>query len=199
MSDTTPDLTIPRVMEVLHGHTDQNTAYVVDDYPYGRVLRCKIRYWVHTNNKGAQRFMSQTTNPKRAGEVWNKPKASTYSAMVILYRDAVKGHVHGHHVSIWVDGPADARIRAMGIFDAFTEEQFNDYGTLLSVSQKVNPRTWDDWHKRVAELADHLAANDGADPRLENGVWVDHPDGKPRYLSDPAAYVTAARNLLATR
>jgi hypothetical protein len=31
-----------------------------------------------TRPKLGFRFMSQTTNPKRPGEVWNKPKASTY-------------------------------------------------------------------------------------------------------------------------
>jgi hypothetical protein len=31
--------------------------------------------------------MTQTTNPKRAGEVWNKPKASTYSSLIALWVD----------------------------------------------------------------------------------------------------------------
>ena len=41
-------------------------------------LRCSIRYWLEYNAKHGFRFVSQTTNPKRPGEVWNKPKASTY-------------------------------------------------------------------------------------------------------------------------
>ena len=64
-------------MIMLKGHNTQDTAYVVNDYPYGFRLRCKIRYWLEENEKGA-RFCSQTTNPKKAGEVWNKPKKSTY-------------------------------------------------------------------------------------------------------------------------
>lgn len=59
-------------------HVSPETAYVVDDYPYGFRLRCKIRYWLEYKAKMGFRFMSQTTNPKRAGEVWNKPKGSTY-------------------------------------------------------------------------------------------------------------------------
>ena len=64
-------------MKLLFGHTSPETAYVVDDYPYGFRLRCKIRYWLEYHPKRGFRFMSQTTNPKR-GNIWNKSKASTY-------------------------------------------------------------------------------------------------------------------------
>lgn len=64
-------------MKLLFGHVSPETAYVVDDYPYGFRLRCKIRYWLEFKAKKGFRFVSQTTNPKRGG-VWNKPKASTY-------------------------------------------------------------------------------------------------------------------------
>jgi hypothetical protein len=63
---------------ILKGHVSPETAFVVADYPYGFRLRCKIRYWLDFNPKRGTRFFSQTTNPKRPGEVWNKPKASTY-------------------------------------------------------------------------------------------------------------------------
>ena len=65
-------------MNLLTGHTSPETAYVVDDYPYGFRLRCKIRYWLEYSAKHGFRFVSQTTNPKRGNLVWNKPKASTY-------------------------------------------------------------------------------------------------------------------------
>jgi hypothetical protein len=80
-------------MTILKGHTSPETAYVVDDYPYGFTLRCKIRYWLEHHPKRGFRFVSQTTNPKRPGEVWNKPKASTYmkfGACMFLNGD---GHV----------------------------------------------------------------------------------------------------------
>ena len=66
-------------MKLLSGHISPETAYLVEDYPYGFRLRCKIRYWIEYKAKKGFRFVSQTTNPKRPGEVWNKPKASTYS------------------------------------------------------------------------------------------------------------------------
>lgn len=78
---------------VLHGHTSPETAYVVEDYPYGFRLRCRIRYWIETTKHG-QRTVSQTTNPKRPErEIWNTPKASTYSALRVLFTTP-DGHVH---------------------------------------------------------------------------------------------------------
>jgi len=38
---------IPRV-RLLVGHVDADSAYVVEDYPYGGALRCRIRYWIDT-------------------------------------------------------------------------------------------------------------------------------------------------------
>ena len=75
------------VVTVLTGHTSPETAYVVNDYPYGFRLRCKIRYWVETKPGHGQQCVSQTTNPKLSVEKWNTPKASTYSVVKILYLD----------------------------------------------------------------------------------------------------------------
>jgi hypothetical protein len=65
------------VKQILSGHVSSETAYLVADYPYGFRLRCQIRYWLEFNKNGV-RLVSQTSNPKRPGLVWNKPKASTY-------------------------------------------------------------------------------------------------------------------------
>lgn len=78
-------------MKELIGHESPESAYLVADYPYGFRLRCSIRYWVETKKGHGQRIMSQTTNPKR-GDVWNKAKGSTYSAVKVLYLDE-SGHV----------------------------------------------------------------------------------------------------------
>lgn len=76
------------VMTILKGHTTPDTAYTVADYPYGFRLRCKIRYWLEVDKKRGVRLVSQTINPKR-GDVWNKPKASTYSRFGgCMYLDA---------------------------------------------------------------------------------------------------------------
>lgn len=61
----------------------------VKDYPYGFRLRTTILYWVESNKNG-QRFVSQTINPKTGG--LNKPKASTYTGLIIVCKDE-KDHV----------------------------------------------------------------------------------------------------------
>ena len=78
-------------MEYLKDHNSAETAYVVDDYPYGFRLRCKIRYWLEYQPKKGFRLVSQTTNPKLQGEVWNKPKASTYvNGIAVMFVDENK-------------------------------------------------------------------------------------------------------------
>lgn len=84
-------------MKYLHGHISPETAYVVNDYPYGFRLRCKMRYWIERTKKG-ERFCSQTTNPKRVDEVWNKPKKSTYCALMCMYQNNIEGHKEFGHI-----------------------------------------------------------------------------------------------------
>ena len=74
-------------------HVSADTAYVVPDYPYGFTLRCQIRYWLDQHPKRGTRLMTQTSNPKKPGLVWNTPKASTYSLIAgALYLYDI-GHV----------------------------------------------------------------------------------------------------------
>lgn len=95
-------------MQLLKNHTSPDSAYVVDDYPYGYTLRCKIRYWLEYNAKHGFRFVSQTTNPKRPGEVWNKPKASTYAKLGgAMFLDD-NGHVQWSGLSEY-SGGAEAK------------------------------------------------------------------------------------------
>ena len=69
----------------LHGHTSPESAYVVNDYPYGFRLKTQIRYWIETKKGYGQRFCSQTLNPKTGR--WNKPKAGTYNVIAIMILD----------------------------------------------------------------------------------------------------------------
>jgi hypothetical protein len=95
----------------LPGRTSPESAYLVEDYPYGFRLRCKIRYWLEFKPGHGFRFMSQTTNPKRViaplfgpvSEFWNKPKAGTYSLAAALYLDT-EGHVHCAGLSEYSNG-----------------------------------------------------------------------------------------------
>jgi hypothetical protein len=89
---------------ILSGHVSPETAYLVADYPYGFRLRCSIRYWLEFDKKRGTRFMSQTSNPKLPGLVWNKPKASTYSRFGgCMYLDDA-GHVQHSGLHEYMDG-----------------------------------------------------------------------------------------------
>jgi len=80
-------------------HVSPETAFVVEDYPYGFRLRCKKRTWIEKNKKG-MRLVSQTTDPRRALETWNKPKASTYQEVAVLYIDEATGHLEWDCLSV---------------------------------------------------------------------------------------------------
>ena len=85
----------------LYGHNDENTAYVVDDYPYGFKLRTQIRYWLESDKKKGFRFVSQTMNPKTGR--WNAAKKSTYATFGgCMYLDE-NGHVQWGGVTEYSD------------------------------------------------------------------------------------------------
>ena len=91
-------------MQILTGHTSPETAYTVTDYPYGFRLRCRIRYWLDVHPKRGARLMSQTSNPKRPGLVWNKPKASTYALFGgCMFLDK-ESHVQWSGLTEYTDG-----------------------------------------------------------------------------------------------
>ncbi len=108
-------------MQPLYNHGSQDTAYLVDDYPYGRSVRCRIRYWLeHKLGKG-WRMCSQTENPFENPftkiKVWNKPKASTYAALGgCMYLDEI-GHVQWRGLSHGVS-PSEALAFARDFPDA---------------------------------------------------------------------------------
>lgn len=104
MSYTIPHTDCQVIQVLPNTHVSPETAYVVADYPFGFRLRCKIRYWLDCDPKRGVRMMSQTTNPKAVGEVWNKPKASTYSRFgAALFLDQ-HGHVQHSGLSEYSNG-----------------------------------------------------------------------------------------------
>jgi hypothetical protein len=79
--------------EILEPQPTKQNPYEIDGYPYGWRLRTKARYWVETSETYGQREVFQTLNPKGSGTQWNKPKASTYASIVIMYKDTANGHI----------------------------------------------------------------------------------------------------------
>src|SRR4051794_3719439 len=129
----------PPTKKVLLGHTSPETAYVVDDYPYGFRLRCKIRYWLEHKKGHGTRLMSQTTNPKVPDrEVWNKPKGSTYDELMVMYLDA-QGHVHPDAIHTAGDGP-ERVCRFRDLYAAqFTDADRRKLDLIEKFSRRVNP------------------------------------------------------------
>lgn len=92
-----PAMPRDRPVEPIYGATSEETAYLVEDYPYGFRKRTSIRYWVERNKKG-YRFVSQTLDPKR--NRWNAPKASTYTqGPLFMYVNKETGHVNHRNYS----------------------------------------------------------------------------------------------------
>ncbi len=90
----------PTITTALHGHTKEN-PYLVPDYPYGFRLRCQLRAWLEVSPQHGTRFVTQTSNPKKPGLVWNKPKASTYALIAGgMYLDDV-GHIAWYGLGQW--------------------------------------------------------------------------------------------------
>jgi hypothetical protein len=135
-------------MEVFNSAVDEKTAVVASDYPYGFSLRCKARFWVETTAGKGQRFVKQTTNPRLPGEQWNKPKKSTYSAIVILHKNAL-GHVVASTLS---DKASEAEVKRF--VSTFGESNFND-GYRKSALKKLEQQRKHMTSKFVAKAADN--------------------------------------------
>ncbi len=85
----------------LTGHVSAETAYVVNDYPYGS-LRTQMRYWLEYKPKKGWRLVTQSLNPKN--DRWNKPHPGVYTNIAAsMYLDE-KGHVEWTGVSEYTNG-----------------------------------------------------------------------------------------------
>jgi len=136
---------------VLNGHTTADTAYVVDDYPYGFTLRCKMRWWVETKRGFGMRIVTQTTNPKRPGEVWNKPKAGTYCSLVVMYRDETDGHVHSDGLHIHSGPEQFTRFKAEYYAQLATPHR-ELYDRMEAYSRKTSPRCWTEFDGKHSQV-----------------------------------------------
>ena len=186
-----PGTTEEALYTVLHGHVSAETAFLVTDYPYGYRLRCKIRYWLETNKRGT-RFASQTTNPKKAGEVWNAPKASTYrEGICVMYLDSV-GHVHWQSADNWMfQNPADIAVFQHRFYDQLKDTDRRSFDQCVKVAAvfahiKAN--------RKVEAQAAHAAVVAGGhpDPKHRLTHYFDKPSGHRVYLrpteNDPSKY-----------
>lgn len=150
----------------LFGHTDETTAYVVEDYPYGYTARTSKRYWIETNARHGDRLVTQTLNPKTGR--WNKPKKSTYSAVLWLRLEAETEHVKTSGIGLHSTGD-EARawietVRAT-LGDELNEHQHAKLAELLGWCDALAQVTWEirpastDPEVRAAERAEQDRIN----------------------------------------
>ena len=94
-------------MEIIKIQPTEENPIEVNNYPYG-FLKCNARFYIESVNKKGDRFVKQTQNPKT--KVWNKPKKSTYSAVIIVFR---KDNGHITYKSIDMNSSAEKYKQAM--------------------------------------------------------------------------------------
>mgnify|MGYP001612976936 FL=1 len=124
-------------IKILEGNNSMETAIIVDNYPYGS-YRTQIRYWIETTNKG-DRFVSQTLNPKT--KLWNKPKKSTYSDVMVLTSDE-KGYIKYLHYYVAFSEQKDLDRfleRTKGFnFNNKQQEKLREARAILKVREHIN-------------------------------------------------------------
>ena len=128
----------------LLGHDSLESAYVVDDYPYGFRLRCKMRYWLEFNPSKGFRLWSQTSNPKMPTLVWNKPKSSTYTFIAAFLFLDTNDHVDWDGLNEYSSTPEAVKFR-------------DDYYSFLSPVAKSR---LDAWIKKKTEFDAKLASGE---------------------------------------
>jgi len=117
------------IVQPLTGHVSAETAYVQADYPYGFKLRCQRRCWLERDARRGYRFCFQTTNPKKAGTVWNAPKKSTYTMLAVMGLDE-ENHVTWTGCSMYDFDKVQEFIAKFGhAFDANLASDASTYAT----------------------------------------------------------------------
>ena len=156
----------------LFGHTSFETAYKVENYPYGFKLRTTLYCWIETHPKKGDRYCTCTINPKN-GRI-NATKCSTYMNIKVLYLDE-QGYVHGNGVYIYMDRKEIAAFgEAVGL-ENLNADQMKQYRQLMGINEvKTNEFTGEKIKDfSIAWTKDHR--HEGKYRELK--ITFDRPDG----------------------
>lgn len=158
-------------MKTLLNHTSFETAYRVEDYPYGFRLRTSIFYWLETESKKGDRFCSCTINPKNGS--LNKPKKSTYSCIGFMFLDE-KNYVQWDGLGIY-----SSREEIKTFIDKIGEENLNieqkkQYNSLMGINEVRRDEFTDLIKKDFSVKWDRETIGNG----WVNGVWNAGEKGK---------------------
>jgi hypothetical protein len=157
-------------MKKLFGHTSFETAYKVDDYPYGFKLRTTIFYWIETTKKKGDRFCSCTIDP-RNGRI-NKPKKSTYYPLGVMYLDAKD------HVQWTVLGPYANKEKVEAFIQPIGIENLNpDQKSMFNQMMGINEIQKDEFTGKIKKDYAVKWKKDKAGKYVEVKLTFDRPDG----------------------
>lgn len=129
-------------------HNSAETAYIIDDYSYGFALRCQMRVWLEYRQGYGYRMVTQTSNPKKPGLVWNKPKAGVYHALLVLCLDDEQ-HICCDGLSIYHDRAE------LDAYEATYSPVFDERAWAILSTMKV----WLDAYEAKKAAREHAAAN----------------------------------------
>lgn len=125
--------------KLLTGHTNFETAYKIENYPWGFKLRTTQFVWIETLPKKGDRVVRQTIDP-RTGKLC-APKCSTFSPLKWLFMDE-KGHIQSSGLGIYTDKEVIKKAVEMIGLENLLPEQRKQYNQLLGINEvKTNEFT----------------------------------------------------------
>lgn len=109
----------------------------VEDYPYGFTLRTTLYDFIEFDQKKGYRHCTQTINPKTG--LLNKPKKSTYSALIVRYYNE-DNHIKALHFEPTYSNSGFEKCRKFVYenFELFTVAEITYIYSLLLVALKVS-------------------------------------------------------------
>jgi hypothetical protein len=171
-----------RVVAVLRGHTDPDSAYVVENYPDGDI-RCKMRHWIEPGTRGEEkkmlRHVRQTCNERRhRPDEWRGRKASTYVEMLWLV-EFENGHADsiGFSLQFFSDNKW-VKFYNSGIWPHLTAEERGPISSFALALWRRRPQEWERFAARAAILSRELANPPSKTELLaaSGGGWLDDED-----------------------
>lgn len=144
--------------EVIKEIPTEENPLIVENYPYGFRLKTKIAYFIDTK-KNKQRLGTKTLNPKT--QLWNKPKYSTYTDIIVLGKDKEKGYIHNLGFGITYSDKEDLNkwLNFLGDFRTdYINKQLKYFNAIIETRKyiKTEIRTKQFKHKVTGEIKEVL-------------------------------------------
>jgi len=148
-------------IEMVKPQPTKENPVTVENYPYGFRLRTKAQYWVETVEGKGQRIGFRTLNPKT--QQWNKPKLSTYSDILVLFRNLENGHIENDGLSFTYAG----QMQLEKFLERFRESDLTDYQKKQLI-----------FFRAIIRTREHVKVNIVVDPSEKEQKRIDENNKK---------------------